>query len=160
LVQPYELVQEPAPPPLELPLEEPPQAEPVDQIIEGVPVEPAAVRPWPTPPSSRRWIYARLALVRRTLRGWDKLRSILGDPEDPIDRPGRVLLLLEAVQSVRPHLPALAGVVGGVNEPGGVVATIVRQPLLLDTIRRLLPDQRHALAIDWRRGQRELQNEY
>ena len=70
------------------------------------------------------------------------------------------MILLESVVAVRPHLPALMGVVGGVGEPGGILAAVVQQPLLLDTIRRLLPDQRQALAIDWRRGQSELQREY
>ena len=88
------------------------------------------------------------------------MRPVLGDPQDPIDRPGRVLLLLDAVRAVQPHLPALKGVVGGLGEPGGIVAAIISQPLLLDTIRRLLPDQRLALAIDWRRGQVELQREF
>ncbi|HEY2908694.1 MAG TPA: hypothetical protein VGI99_00520 [Gemmataceae bacterium] len=112
------------------------------------------------PPASRRWIYTRLALLRRALRAWDRLGSILGDPQEPIDRPGRLLLLLEAVAAMRPHLPALSGVVGGVDQPGGTVVTILNQPLLLDTLRRLLPDQRQTLAIDWRRGHSELQDEY
>ena len=158
LVQPYEVL-ELEPLSRAVPFQEPRRPEPVERIIEGVPVEPV-VRPWPTPPSSRRWIYSRLALMRRSLRSWDRLGPILGDPQDPIDRPGLVLLLLEAAAAVRPHLTALAGVVGGVGEPGGIVATVIRQPLLLDTIRRLLPDQRQALAIDWRRGQTELQLEY
>jgi hypothetical protein len=157
-VQAYAIVEELVPPPLELPFED--LAERGGPVVEGLVVQVPAVRPWPTPPSSRRWIYTRLALIRRARRGWEKLRPILGDPQDPIDRPGRMLLLLEAVRSVRPHLPALAGVVGGIDEPGGIVAAVINQPLLLDTLRRLLPDQRRALAIDWRRGQRQLQSEY
>jgi hypothetical protein len=160
LVQLYEVLEADDPLPLALPFVEPVKAEPVEQIVEGVPVERPAVRPWPTPPSSRRWIYARLALIRKAQRGWNRLGPILGDPQDPIDRPGRVLLLLDAVASIRTHLTALTGVVGGLGEPGGIVASIVNQPLLLDTIRRLLPDQREALAIDWRRGQVELQREH
>ncbi|HXD87384.1 MAG TPA: hypothetical protein VN641_12885 [Urbifossiella sp.] len=117
--------------------------------------------PEASPPSAtRRWIYTRLALLRRSLRAWDRLGAILGDPQEPIDRPGRLLLLLEAVAAVRPHLPALSGVVGGIDQPGGIVVTLLNQPLLLDTLRRLLPDQRQTLAIDWRRGHTELQDEY
>jgi len=112
------------------------------------------------PPAGRRWIYARLALLRRAIRAWDRLRPVLGDPQDPVDRPGRVLVLLEGIWAVRPLLPQLRGVVGGVGEPGGVVGVIVGHPLVLDTFRRLLPDQRQTLAIDWRRGQEELQREY
>lgn len=114
----------------------------------------------PPGPRSRRWIYTRLALLRRALRAWDRLRPVLADPQDPVDRPGRVLVFLEAVREVRPLLPALRGLVGGVGEPGGLVAAVVSQPLLLDTFRRLLPNQRQAVAIDWRRGQGELETEY
>jgi hypothetical protein len=128
-----------------------------DPVTAVVPVaEPAA----PPGPAARRWIYARLALLRKATRAWDRLGPVLGDPQDRVDRPGRVLILLDAVRAVRPLLPDLRGVVGGVGEPGGVVAAVVRQPLLLDTFRRLLPGQRQAVAIDWRRGQAELQREY
>jgi hypothetical protein len=36
----------------------------------------------------------------------------------------------------------------------------VTRPLALDLFRVLLPAQRQAVAIDWRRGQAELQREY
>jgi hypothetical protein len=49
---------------------------------------------------------------------------------------------------------------GGVGEPGGITAAVVRQPLVLDTFRRLLPDQRAAVAADWRRGRDALRREY
>jgi len=152
LIQPYEVVQEPK----SVPFQEPERPKPIERVVEAVPV----VRPWPTPPSSRRWIYARLAVIRKSRRAWDRLRHVFLDPQDPLDRPGRVLLLLEGAAAVRPHLPSLLGVVGSVNEPGGLIASVLKQPLLLDTIRRLLPEQREALAQDWRRGQMELEREY
>ncbi|MFO0804251.1 MAG: hypothetical protein U0791_14155 [Gemmataceae bacterium] len=120
---------------------------------------PPVVRPYPTPPSSRRWIYRRLAVLRRSRRAWLKLRPVFLDPHDPLDRPGRILILLEAATAIRPLLPDMAGVVGGIGEPGGSVAAILRQPLLLDTIRRLLPDQRERLAADWRVALQELDRE-
>jgi hypothetical protein len=49
---------------------------------------------------------------------------------------------------------------GGVGEPGCSVVAVVRQPLVLDTFRRLLPGQRTAIAIDWRQGQQRLAKEY
>ena len=124
------------------------------------PAQPPVVRPYPTPPSSRRWIYRRLAFLRRSRRAWLKLRPVFLDPHDPLDRPGRILILLEAATAIRPLLPDMAGVVGGVGEPGGSVAAILRQPLLLDTLRRLLPDQRERLAADWRVAVQELDREY
>jgi hypothetical protein len=153
LIPPYELRPDPWDPRLEpsKPLLLPPK-----EITEAE----AAARAWPTPRSSRRWIYARLASIRRGRRSWLKLRPVFLDPNDPLDRPARVVLLLEAATAIRPLLPTLAGVVGGVSEPGGLVAAVVRQPLLLDTIRRLLPDQRQALAADWRFGLQQLEIEY
>ena len=133
-----------------------PPVEREEPVVEGVVI---ASQPL-IGPARRRWIYARLALLRRILRVWDRLGVILGDPQDPVDRPGRVVTLLEAVEEVRPLLGALPGLVGGVGEPGGIVAAILRQPLVLDTFRRLLPSQRQAVAIDWRRGRTELQEEY
>jgi hypothetical protein len=124
--------------------------------------EPAAAPP-PAPArgnrAARRWIYTRLALLRKALRAWEQLRPVLADPREPFDRPARALLLLEAVRDVRPLLPQLHGLIGA-GGPGGSVATIVARPSLFDTIRTLLPDQRQAVAIDWRRGQVELQREY
>jgi hypothetical protein len=120
----------------------------------------------PAPPPAlgdrvaRRWIYTRLALIRRAIRVWEQLRPVLADPREPFDRPARALVLLEAVRDVRPLLPRLRGVVGDAGRPGGAVAALLCQPSLFDTIRSLLPDQRQAVAIDWRRGQVELQQEY
>lgn len=143
-----------SPPPL--PLREPERAKPVAKVIDAIPV----VRPWPTPPSSRRWIYARLALLRRALRAWNRLQPVFLDPQDPLDRPDRVLLMLEGATAIRPYLHYLIGVMGGTHEPGGLVASVLKQPLLMDTMRRLLPEQRQALARDWRLGQLELEREY
>lgn len=151
LLVPYEVVPAPV-----VPLRKPVRPRPAERVVEAVPV----VRPWPTPASSRRWIYSRLALIRKSIRAWNGLRPVLLDPQDPLDRPGRILLLLEGSLAIQPHLPSLRGVVGGTNEPGGLVAALVRQPLLLDTMRRLLPEQRQALARDWRLALVELEGEY
>lgn len=146
---------EPEPLPLGPAYEVVPDPEPPIEIVDAVPLELPQQQP-----VSRRWIYARLALVRKSLRAWDKLRPVLADPSDPLDRPGRVLALLNAAVEVRPLFGKLRGIVGGVGEPGGVVAAVVSQRLVLDTVRVLLPAQRQVLAIDWRRGQTELQQEY
>ena len=63
LIQPYEVLEAAELLPLALLFEEPERPKPVEKVVEGVPAQPV-VRPWPTPPSSRRWIYARLALMR------------------------------------------------------------------------------------------------
>ena len=40
------------------------------------------------------------------------------------------------------------------------MVALVTQPIMLDTFRRLLPDQRQAVAGDWFRGQNVLRREY
>lgn len=157
---PYEVIptEELAPPLIEY--DQRGATEPLEDVVEAVALGPSVTVTAVDGPAGRRWIYGRLALLRKMTRAWEQLRPILADPQDPIDRPGRVLILLEAVWAVRPLLPALRGVIGAVGGPGGLVGAVVRQPLVLDTIRRLLPHQRQAVAIDWKRGQVELQKEY
>lgn len=144
----------PPPPRYELAEELPPPPPPAYEVVEEVPRAPDEQ------PAGRRWVYSRLAVVRRAIRAWDRVGLVLGDPDDAADTPSRVMLLLEAVWAVRPLLPPLEGVMGGVGEPGGVCGALVRQPLILDTFRRLLPDQRLAVAADWRRGRDALRREY
>lgn len=110
--------------------------------------------------ASRRHLYARLALIRKARQAWQRLGLILGNPDDPVDRPVRVLVLLEAVGAVRPFFAGLRGVIGGIGEPGGMIAAVIGQPLVLDTFRRLLPSQRTNLAIDWKQAERQLEQEY
>ncbi|MBN9521038.1 hypothetical protein J0H58_21385 [bacterium] len=157
----------PPPPPTYELVEDAPPPRPVTPPFEVVELPPGLVelppadeRPHPPAEPGRRWVYRRLAAVRRAGRGWDAVGLILGDPDDPADTPSRVMLLLEAVRELRPLLPPVQGVMGGVGGPGGVAAAVVRHPLVLDTFRRLLPDQRVALAADWRRGRDALRREY
>ena len=88
------------------------------------------------------------------------MEPVAGDPREPLDRPVRVLTLLEAAAEVRPLLDSLAGLVGGPGRPGGLVAALIRQPLVVYTFRALLPGQRRAVAVDWRRAEQELAREY
>ena len=127
------------------------------EVVEAKVVSPPPEPPWQPP--TRRALFARLAAVRRLLVAWQKLKSLLGDPREPIDRPVRVLALLEAVAEVHPLLDSVPGVVGKLSQPGGLVALLLRQPLVLHTIRALLPDQRRAVATDWQRAELELTRE-
>ncbi len=147
-------------------VEEAPPALPAFEVTEPRPTQrdelpPAGELPASFPgPAARRRLYAQLAATRRATRAWEHVGAVLGDPDDPADTPARVMVLLEAVWEARPVLPTVQGVIGGVGEPGGVAAAVVRHPLVLDTFRRLLPDQRQALAADWRRGREALRREY
>src|SRR5207248_2900994 len=91
---PYEVVWEPdaAPPG--------PAYEVVD-VVEAALVELPEI-PWQ--PRNRRQLFARLAAIRRFLAAWGKLRATVADPREPLDRPARVLTLLEAVAEALPLL--------------------------------------------------------
>jgi len=154
----------------------PGKAIPDDQIIEPAPeplppgyevvsepvIEAEVVAP-PRPawqPASRRQLYSRLARVRSLIAAWQALRPFFGDPREPIDRPVRVLLFLEAVNALRTLLDQEPRIIGDTWQTGGLVAALIRQPLLPNTLRDLLPDQRAAMSFDWLQGQLELEAEY
>ena len=159
----YELVEgetpEPLPPAYEVVwgAEARPSA-PAFEVVETKVVVPPPLPSWQ--PRTRRALFRRLAAIRQLLPVWRKLKPLLGNPREPIDRPVLALTLLEAVAEVRPHLDSLAGFVGKHTQAGGLVTALLRQPLLLHTIRALLPDQRHAIAADWQRAEYELIREY
>jgi hypothetical protein len=133
-----------------------PRSPPYEVVAELVAPPPAP--PWQ--PATRRELYARLADLRRFLAAWQKLKPFWGDPREPLDRPIRVLALLEAVSRLRLLVGLRSELVGAPGRPGAVVVALVRQPLVLHTFRTLLPDQRRALALDWRRAELELIREH
>jgi hypothetical protein len=128
--------------------------------------EPVAVEQFLAPirlewqPNSRRELYSRLASVRRIRSAWAKLKSLLGNPFEPIDSPIRVLAFLEAAVELRSAMNTEPDVIGEPWRPGGRIAALVRQPLCLDALRVLLPDQRRVIAQDWSQGDAELEREY
>jgi hypothetical protein len=122
----------------------------MDGVIEAELVAPPAVL-WQ--PADRRQLFARIALVRRFLAAWQKLKPVLANPQEAVDRPVGVLTFLEAVAEIQPLVDSLKGLVGEFGRPGGLVTAVVRQPLVLSTLRTLLPSQRRAIAIDWLRAE-------
>jgi hypothetical protein len=163
--RPYEVV-EPAPQPLPPAYELVPDEE-VSREPQAVAVQPyeeieAAIAPpaaGPWQPAGRRELYARLVALRRLLVAWRRLGPVLADPRESADRPARVLGFLEAVAEVRGLLAAHGGLVGEPDRPGGLVAALVGQPLVLATLRSLIPGQRRVVAIDWRRTEEVLERE-
>ena len=152
LSPPYEVVSEEAPEPL------PPPYEVVsDSVVEAQLLAPPA-KPWQ--PATRRQLYVRLAAIRRLRAAWQRLKSSLHDPREPLDRTAQVLALYEATLALVPLLGLSGSPIGEPWQPGGLVVALVRQQLLLATFRALLPDQRRAIAEDWRRGEAELLHEY
>jgi hypothetical protein len=156
----YEVVEEPDQLPYEVvPLEEDRYA-PVFEVVpelepepESPPVDSARVPAPPFPaPLSRRAAYRRLAAVRRAVRAWDHLRPAFGTPAESLATPVAVLLCVRALDEARAVLPGVAEVIREPGSPGGTVAALVRLPHALHALRLLLPAQRQAVALDWRRG--------
>jgi hypothetical protein len=114
--------------------------------------------PWQ--PATRRQLYTRLTRLRRLLATWQKLKLFFDDPQEPLDRPMTVLLLLEVVRELQPLLDCVPLLIGDPWRPGGLVVALIRQPLFLHNLRSLLPDQRQAVTLDWQRGEGELSREY
>ena len=165
-VVPYELVDETAPEPIPLPpayeviRDDEPRPRPAYEVVEFVEAVVVSPPQGPWQSASRRELFARLAAVRRLVAAWQQLRPYLGDPTEPLSRPVQVLVLLEQTAELRAALAPLRDLVGEPGRPGGVVAALVAQPLTLHTLRLLLPDQRRAVAVDWRRGEAALAREY
>ena len=151
-VPPYEIVEDEQSGPPTLPYEVVP-----DPVLEP----PFIALPHPAwKPAARRQLYARLAKLRRVRSAWARLKPHLADPNEPLDRPQRVLTFLEAVLELGVSLELLPDLIGDPWRPGGMVAALIKHPLVLDTFRVLLPDQRRALSLDWRNGDAELEQEY
>ncbi|MBA4191143.1 MAG: hypothetical protein C0467_24440 [Planctomycetaceae bacterium] len=127
--------------------------EPLSPAYELVPDDQVAVVPEPLPqsqPPARRELFARLALVRRLIAAWQKLKPALADPQESLARPVAVLLLLEAIGELRPHIEDFRNVLDQSGGSGERVLALVSQRFVLPTLRTLLPEQRRALSQDWR----------
>jgi hypothetical protein len=110
--------------------------------------------------AARRQRYAELAHLRKVIRVWEEVRGHLTDPERSFNRRTDAIAFMAVLGELRPLLPLVDGLVGGPNEPGGVVAALARQPLVVDTFRFLLPSQRDALAQDCRAAHFALEERY
>jgi hypothetical protein len=137
-------------------------APPAYEVVADVVIDATFIAPpqalWQ--PKSKRHLYARMAYIRRLSAGWKKLEPVLGGAREALDRPVGVLIFLESVAELQPLLNPNSPVIGEPWRPGGMVVAVLRQPLPMHAVRSLLPDQRRAVAIDWRNGDSELSREY
>ena len=140
----------------------------VEALPEAIilPVPPAVARlegepPRPTRPRSpRREIYAELARVRRVLRVWERARKYLTDTDRTFTRRTDTLALMGCLAELRPLLHTVTDLIAAPRRPGNLVAALARQRLQFDTFRSLLPDQRDALARDFRAAHYRLAGYY
>jgi hypothetical protein len=76
----------------------------------------------------------------------------MGNPAEALATPVAALMFLRAATDTRAALPGIAFLLKEPRAPGGVVNALVRSPHAIFTVRALLPSQRQAVALDWRRG--------
>ncbi|MBP3960677.1 hypothetical protein J8F10_36090 [Gemmata sp. G18] len=163
----YEVI-EPDPLPYEVVPDEPtaeelPEPEVVlDALVEAEPVLAPIAISAPAQYLSQlkpRTVYRRLAALRRAIRAWEELRSVMGNSTEALATPIAVLLFLRAVAGARDVLPRVAFVLNEPGASGTLVAALAASPHALHTVRTLLPSQRQAVALDWRRGYDALRRE-
>ncbi len=112
------------------------------------------------PKSPKREIYADLARVRKVLRIWERARPLFGDVEQTFARRMDTLALMSCLAELRPLLSTIQDLIATGRRPGGIVAALAQQRLMFDTLRSLLPDQREALAEDFRAAHYRLAGYY
>jgi len=112
------------------------------------------------PKSPKRELYADLARVRKVLRIWERARPLFGDVEQTFARRTDTLALMSCLAELRPLLSTVTDLIATGRRPGGIVAALARQRLMFDTLRSLLPDQREALAKDFRAAHYRLAGYY
>jgi hypothetical protein len=112
------------------------------------------------PKSPRRQLYADLARVRKVLRVFDRARPYLTDADRTFNRRTDLLALMGCLAELRPLLPTVEDLIASPKRPGNLVAALARQRLMFDTFRSLLPDQRDALARDFRAAHYRLAGYY
>ncbi|HEX4589748.1 MAG TPA: hypothetical protein VH120_07455 [Gemmataceae bacterium] len=140
----------------------PPVPEPADSYtlappepLRVAPVVPVArpFRPRPLADDVRREAARRRAAIRRLSRTWRDLGNYLRDPGRKLS-PAEAIDFVAALLELRERLAdETMSITISQGEPGSVVAALARQPLPLSTFRHLLPEQRSALAADWRAGE-------
>jgi hypothetical protein len=110
-------------------------------------------------PVSNRWIYRRLAVVRRCLRSWDAIAPVIATPDEWLDRPPAVFTFLHAATEMRPLGSDFRSVLEASGQNGLATLAVVTHPTPCELIRSLLPEQRAKLAVDWSRGRTVLEHE-
>jgi hypothetical protein len=94
------------------------------------------------------------------LRVWERARPYLTDTDRTFLRRTDTLALMGCLAELRPLLPTVNDLIAAPKRPGNLVAALARQRLQFDTFRSLLPDQRDALARDFRAAHYRLAGYY
>lgn len=143
-----DLVEEGAPPPAAPPAAPP---EPVDPAFEA-----ARTRPARLGLGTKRALYYRVARTRSLLRAWEMVGKYLNHPTRKLSRPAEAREFIDWLADIRRLLEGFPPLLGEAGQPGYLVVTLTRQPVIVPTFQTLLPSQRESLARDWVAGHKLL----
>jgi hypothetical protein len=142
----------PAPPPA-VAAPPPPAPAPVEEPVPELPLaEEGPRRPSPRDRielARQRPLLVELVRLRRWRRGWDVIGEYLAEADRPLRRTEAAVLAARLTE-LRDLPPGDTPIGTEVGQPGALVLALARQPLVAQTFRTLLPDQRAELARDWK----------
>jgi hypothetical protein len=122
-------------------------AEPVDPVVEAARTQPAR-----RGLGTKRALYYRVARTRSLLRAWELAGKYLNQPTRKLSRPAEAREFIELLAEIRRLLDNFPPLLGEAGQPGYLVMTLARQPVIVPTFQTLLPSQRESLARDWLSG--------
>ncbi len=110
-------------------------------------------------PTDRRKAYAELVALRKVIQAWEKLQPQFASPSENLHTSAMVLGFFESVAECR-HAVAVHGNTEWFEDHGGLVLTIVRNPMALSVFRMFVRSQRRELAADWANAAADLRGRY
>lgn len=110
-------------------------------------------------PTDRRKAYAELVALRKVIQAWEKLQPQFASPSEKLQTSAMVLGFFESVAECR-HAVAVHGNTEWFEDHGGLVLTIVRNPMALSLFRIFVLSQRRELAADWANAAADLRGRY
>jgi hypothetical protein len=120
----------------------------VDPAVEAARRTPAARRGLGT----RRALYQRLAQARQLARAWEQAGKYLAWPKRRVIRATDAAELNAVLTNLRTLLRGFPPLLGEAGQPGYLVVSLARQPVIVPMFQTLLTPQREALARDWWAG--------
>jgi hypothetical protein len=141
----------PAPPPAVL--SPPPAAKPADPFLEAARKSRVARRGLGT----RRALYERLLATRALLRAWDHAGRFVARPSRQLLKTGEGTELARRLTKLDRLLLDFPPLIGQAGQPGYRVVILAREHQVGSAFRALGPDERAALALDWKSGRDVLQ---
>jgi hypothetical protein len=126
----------------------PPAAQPADPFVEAASKSRLARRGLGT----RRALFERLVVTRALLRAWDQAGRFVARPKRQLVKTGEAAELARRLAKVDRLLLDFPPLIGQAGQPGYRVLMLAREENVARAFRALGPDEREALALDWKAG--------